>query len=151
MVSLSIFCTDWILKMIIVHWFNYFLIFFFGKTPKRLTQILQNNCITGVGRRVAWNQGSCFSKIFQGLIQFNYNIFCLYRHILPETCLVIYGISPCGGLSLTGCQVPTKAVLSSIGLRRENTRKGSWAEIKPGRHHSPVSITSVQNRLNLAK
>ena len=50
----------------------------------------------------------------------------------------------CGGLTLTGCQVPTKATLSlpsSAGQGRENITKGSWVEIRTGRDHSPITVT----------
>jgi len=50
----------------------------------------------------------------------------------------------CGGLALAGHQVPTKAALSlhsSAGQGRENGTKGTWAEIRRGRYHSPITIT----------
>jgi len=48
----------------------------------------------------------------------------------------------CGGLTLAGLQVPTKAVLSphsSTGQRRENIMKGLWVEIRTGRDRSPIT------------
>ena len=50
----------------------------------------------------------------------------------------------CGGLTLAGHQVPTKAALSltsSAGQGRENITKGSWVEIRTGRDPSPITIT----------
>ena len=58
----------------------------------------------------------------------------------------------CGGLTLPGCQVPTKAALSlpsSTGQGRENIMKGSWVKIRTGR--SLTNYRHGQNRLNLGK
>ena len=44
---------------------------------------------------------------------------------------VVIAPSLCGGLTLAGCQVPTKATLSlpsSAGQGRENIMKGSWVD-----------------------
>lgn len=49
----------------------------------------------------------------------------------------------CGGLTLAGCQVPTKASLSfpsSTGQGRENMTKGSQVEIRAERHHLLITI-----------
>ena len=50
----------------------------------------------------------------------------------------------CGGLTLAGHQMPTKATLpvsSSAGQRRENRIKGLWIEIRTRRGHSPITVT----------
>lgn len=48
----------------------------------------------------------------------------------------------CGGLTLAGYQVPTKAALSLPQVdRRENIMKGSWVktrETTPSHHHRPT-------------
>jgi len=66
------------------------------------------------------------------------------------------GLWICGGLTLAGCQVPTKAtlsLLSSVGQGRGNITKGSQVEIRTGRDHSPVTITgktdSAWGKINL--
>jgi len=47
--------------------------------------------------------------------------------------------------SLAGHQVPTKAGLSLLLLKwtgkKKNTVEGSWAKIKTGRDHSPITVT----------
>lgn len=51
-------------------------------------------------------------------------------------------ICSCSGLNLAGCQASTKASLSlssTAGQGRENM-KGSWAEIKTERDHSPSTV-----------
>ena len=58
----------------------------------------------------------------------------------------------CGGLTLAGCQVPTKAALSlpsTAGQGRENIMKGLWVEIRTGRSLS--NYHHEQNRLDLGK
>ena len=53
-------------------------------------------------------------------------------------------VPSCGGLTLAGCQVPTKATLSlpsSTGQGRENKTKGLWVEIRTRRDHSPITVT----------
>lgn len=55
----------------------------------------------------------------------------------------------CRGLTLAGCQVPTKASLplpSSAGQERENTTKGSWVRIRTGRDH-PLLSQAKQTQL----
>lgn len=51
----------------------------------------------------------------------------------------------CGGLTLAGSQLPTKASLSlpySTGKGRQNIKKGSWPGISMGKVHSLITITS---------
>ena len=58
----------------------------------------------------------------------------------------------CSGLTLAGCQVPTKAALSLPLLNwagGENKTKGSWVEIRTGR--SLTNYRHRQNRLDLGK
>jgi len=59
----------------------------------------------------------------------------------------------CGGLTLAGCQVPTKATRSLLssagGQQRENTMKGSWVEMRTGRWLS--NYHHRQNRLDSGK
>ena len=53
-------------------------------------------------------------------------------------------LAQCGGLTLAGYQVPTKAALSlpsSAGQGRENIMKGSWVEIRTGGDHSAITVT----------
>jgi len=50
----------------------------------------------------------------------------------------------CGGLTLAGGRVPTKAALSlssSAGQRKENRTKGLWVERRTGKAHSPITVT----------
>jgi len=47
----------------------------------------------------------------------------------------------CGGLTMAGRQVPTKAVLSDW-RGEENIMKLSWDKIRTGRDHSPITVTS---------
>ena len=59
----------------------------------------------------------------------------------------------CGGLTLAGFQVPTKAalpLLSSAGQGTENITKGSWVKIKD-RERSLTNCCHKQNRLDLGK
>jgi len=47
-----------------------------------------------------------------------------------------------GGLTLSGCQVPTKATLSLpslAGKGRDNITTGLWVEIRTGRDQSPIT------------
>ena len=58
-------------------------------------------------------------------------------------CMLHPSFFGCGGLTLAGCQVPTKAALSlhsSAGQGRENITKGSWVEIRTGRDHSLITV-----------
>jgi len=57
--------------------------------------------------------------------------------------LTLFSVENCGGLTLDGQQVPTKAALSipsSAGQGRENMTKDSWVKIRTGRYHSPITI-----------
>jgi len=50
----------------------------------------------------------------------------------------------CGGLTLAGCQTPPKPLYhppSSAGQGREKITKGSWVEVRTGRHHSSITVT----------
>jgi len=64
--------------------------------------------------------------------------FCI-RNGLILCCGALFlltGIGNCGGLTVAGHQVPTKAALSlpsSAGQGRENRTKGSWVEVRAGR------------------
>ena len=61
-------------------------------------------------------------------------------------------VNSCGGLTVAGRQVPTKAALSlpsSAGQGRENEMKGSWVEIRTGRSLSNYHYQ--QNRLDVGK
>jgi len=69
---------------------------------------------------------------------------------LWATCVSVW--SPCGGLTLAGHQVPTKAapsLPSSAGQGRENTTKGSWVERGTGKSLS--NCCHGQNRISLGK
>ena len=59
----------------------------------------------------------------------------------------------CGGLTLAGCQVPTKAALSlpppQLDRGEKNITKGSWVEIRTGRSLS--NYRHGQNKLDLGK
>lgn len=56
----------------------------------------------------------------------------------------------CGGLTLAGHQLPTKAtlsLLSSEGQRRENIMKSLSVEVRTGRNHSAVIVVHKQTQL----
>ena len=60
-------------------------------------------------------------------------------------------IQICGGLTLAGCQVPTKAALSlpsSAGQGRENIMKSLCIKVRTGRDHS---ATTVMGKTDLGK
>ena len=60
-------------------------------------------------------------------------------------CEKLLEASPCGGLSLAGGQVPTRAALSLPSFTKQG-RKGItkclWVEIRTGRDHSLIIVTS---------
>jgi len=67
--------------------------------------------------------------------------------------LYIIAFPGCGGLTLTGCQVPTTAALSLPFLswtgKKKNTMKGSCVEIRTRR--SLTNYHHGQNRLDTGK
>jgi len=74
------------------------------------------------------------------LISKNYHLWTFFHLVLHS----IFSLDYCGGLTLAGCQVPTKAaLLFSLlsGQGRENIIKGSWVKIRTGRDHSAFTVT----------
>ena len=84
---------------------------------------------------------SCVTLAYSSRDTDEYSFFQLLQKL--SLILLNQDVIWCGGLTLAGCQVHTKATLSlpaSAEQGRENIMKGLWVKIRTGRDHLPITI-----------